>query len=166
MKSIYDDNDDSDDSESENNKNLKADKKTAQNFIEIKYSEEELKEAEKWSKKMEKCAQEEKAKRLKSLIDNLPKDIDGLLKYKINWDVIEKYKIIQNKIQSWLVDKLNDVFGMCDEDILKFLMLKLTNHVDGNEIISELKFLMDEEESEMFVIKLWRKLIFEMYSCE
>lgn len=62
-------------------------------------------------------------------------------------------------------EKISELLGESDEDILKFIVTKLSSHVKPNDLVDELKDLLDED-SEIFVIKLWRKLIFEMYNEE
>lgn len=140
-------------------------KKEVQTFVPIEYTEEEKKAVEKWEKRIEESANKEKRKRIKDLIDNIPKDKNDLFKYNINWKIIDDNNLVISKIYKWLDEKISELLGESDEDILKFIVTKLSSHVKPNDLVDELKDLLDED-SEIFVIKLWRKLIFEMYNEE
>ena len=95
-----------------------------------------------------------------TLIDKIPQDKQELFKYPIKWDVVKETKIVQNKMRPWVAKKMVEFLGEEEGTLVDFVCEKLPV-LKPTELISQLQVVL-EEESEVFVVKLYRMLIFEM----
>ncbi|OVA16074.1 PWI domain [Macleaya cordata] len=114
---------------------------------------------------------------LKQLVDSIPKTIEELLSYDINWDVYDKHEIEQ-RMRPWIYKKIIEIFedNILQEDpyfsnVVDYIVSATKdNHVRVRalrmlEILNDIFFLL-EDETELFMIKMWRFLIFEIERAE
>ncbi|TMW55613.1 hypothetical protein Poli38472_010495 [Pythium oligandrum] len=97
---------------------------------------------------------------VKSLIDQIPTDKDGLFAYHINWSAVDKHKIVEDKMIPWVRKKVLEYLGEEDKTMIDFLLKQLRAHALPQAILKELQAVLDDE-AEVFVKLLWRKLAFE-----
>merc|ERR1711879_598086 len=93
---------------------------------------------------------------VKSLIERIPVEREPLFAYPIEWDVIEKEKIIENKVKPWLVSKVAAYLE-------KFVLAKLKSKCTAEELFEDVQLALGSE-TELFVKLLWRLLIFHILS--
>ena len=77
----------------------------------------------------------------KSIIALIPKSKDELLKYNINWTIVDNYKIKRNKLKPWLDKKLIEYFD--DVDSFTSLILDKIGKNNPYEILDTLKKVYD-----------------------
>ena len=79
----------------------------------------------------------------KSIIAFIPKSKDELLKYNINWTIVDNYKIKRNKLKPWLDKKLIEYFD--DVDSFTSLILDKIGKNNPYEILDTLKKVLEDD---------------------
>lgn len=97
---------------------------------------------------------------LKALIEQIPTDTKGLFAYPVDWAAVSKYAILTDKMRPWITKKVLEYLGEEDATMVKFILDKLTARAKPAAIVDELHAILDDE-AEVFVKLLWRKLAFE-----
>eukprot|EP00210_Caulerpa_lentillifera_P004499 g4293.t1 len=97
----------------------------------------------------------------KELIDALPKTKDEIYNYEVKWDAYSAEEL-GPKIQTWVSKKISEILGFEEESLSSFIMNQLNQHQPPSELEQELfEVLEDKKETEVFIIKLYRTVIFE-----
>lgn len=95
----------------------------------------------------------------KNIISSIPTDIKELFSYPIQWDFVDKYKIIDD-LKDFISKKIKEIFSEEDPITIDFIYKKMLLHTTPQDLVNDLEFL--EKEAEVFTAKLWRMLIFKM----
>jgi RNA-binding protein 25 len=115
------------------------------------------------------------------LIDKIPSDKNELFGYKVDWALVEsvrryfcwrwwrriiyrlllQHHIVQSKMRPWVVKKIVEYLGEEETSLVDYICKKIQERERPQEILKQLQVVLDEE-AEVFVVKLWRMLIFEM----
>ncbi|KAI1295331.1 RNA-binding protein 25 [Halotydeus destructor] len=103
---------------------------------------------------------EEKRKQIKQLIDIIPTSKDELFKYSIEWSLVDN-NLMEKRIRPWINKKITDYLGEEDQPLLDFICSKLQAHTTARGILDDVAMVLDEE-AEIFVVKMWRLLIYEI----
>jgi RNA-binding protein 25 len=64
-------------------------------------------------------------------------------------------------MRPWITKKVIEYLGEEEKVLIDYICKKITEHQPPQEIQNQLSFVLDEE-TEIFVLKMWRLLIFEM----
>jgi len=107
---------------------------------------------------MDKARLKEEAKQM---IEKIPTEPQELFQYEIDWESIEQHKVVDEKVRPWVRKKMVEILGEEEPTLTEYLCKKLTERTRPMELLEQLKVVLDEEAS-MFVVKLWRFLIFSM----
>ncbi|KAI9475800.1 MAG: hypothetical protein EXX96DRAFT_506462 [Benjaminiella poitrasii] len=107
----------------------------------------------------ESLSAEERAKRVKELIDSIPSSQDELWAYAVKWDEMDEH-LINTKLHPFVSKKIVDLLGMEEEDLVNYVLQLVKDRKEPDELVSELEGALDED-ALVFVMKLWRALIFE-----
>lgn len=67
-------------------------------------------------------------------------------------------------MQPWIVKKVTDYIGEEEKSLVDFFLTKLKGHSNPTDILNDLQDVM-EDDAELFMKQLWRKLIFESLRC-
>jgi len=122
----------------------------------------------------------------KSIIDSIPTDKDELFNYTIDWAVVDKVRIsefvgiffllfvwlirllsvtqhelVQTKLKPWISRKIVEYLGAEESVLIEYICTQIAEHKPPSAIREELAIVL-EDEADVFVVKLWRMLIFEM----
>lgn len=100
----------------------------------------------------------------KQLIDMIPKTKDELFSYEINWAVYDKHEL-QERMRPWISKKITEFLGEEETTLVDYIVSKTKDHVRASEMLELLQAILDDE-AEMFVLKMWRMLIFEIKKVE
>ncbi|KAL1920459.1 uncharacterized protein VTP21DRAFT_836 [Calcarisporiella thermophila] len=135
-------------------------------FVPLVYSDDEGDSNEGKSKSGEgrpSARDEEQAERrrqqVKKLVDSIPADRDGLWRWDIKWEQLDD-TMVEQKLRPFVTKKIVDMLGETVEDLVKLILRRIRQRKKPGDLLSELKEPLDDE-AEMFVMKLWRMLIFE-----
>mmetsp|Transcript_6210 Transcript_6210/g.8654 ORF Transcript_6210/g.8654 Transcript_6210/m.8654 type:complete len:448 (+) Transcript_6210:162-1505(+) len=101
----------------------------------------------------------DKKEALKKLVDNIPTKKEDLFSYAVNWKMVDEYDLIQSVMRPWIVKKIIEYLGEEEESLTSFMVSKLQAHCQPGDLLEELSMVLDED-SEQFVLKLWRMLIY------
>ncbi|OAD06027.1 hypothetical protein MUCCIDRAFT_155224 [Mucor lusitanicus CBS 277.49] len=107
----------------------------------------------------EPMSSEERQRRVKQLIDSIPSSQEDLWKYTVKWDELNE-DLIETKLHPFVSKKIVDLLGMEEDDLVKFVLQFIRERKGPDELVSELEGALDED-ALVFVMKLWRALIFE-----
>ncbi|KAJ0506924.1 putative RNA recognition motif domain, PWI domain, RNA-binding domain superfamily [Helianthus annuus] len=100
----------------------------------------------------------------KQLIDTIPKTKDELFSYPINWVVYDKNGL-HERMRPWISKKITEFLGEEETTLVDYIVSSTQEHVTADEMLDRLQSILDDE-AEMFVLKMWRMLIFEIKKVE
>ena len=83
-----------------------------------------------------------------------------LWQFVIDWDKLSKSTVLERQIRPWLEEMSNEYIGGVEQKFIALVEKKLLSRSHPDKIIKIMKQLLDED-SEQFVIKLWKKLVLE-----
>jgi RNA-binding protein 25 len=64
-------------------------------------------------------------------------------------------------MRPWVTKKIAEYLGEEEKTLTDFIMTKVAQHCSPTDLLGQLQLVLDEE-AEVFVMKLWRLLIFEL----
>ncbi|KAG7295088.1 hypothetical protein JYU34_022014, partial [Plutella xylostella] len=111
------------------------------------------------SKEESKCA-EEKRRHIKSLIDKIPTQKEQLFQYKLDTEQIDN-TLMEKKIRPWINKKIIEYIGEPEPTLVDFICSKVLAGAAPAAILDDVCMVLDEE-AEVFVVKMWRLLIYEL----
>ncbi|CAN8244951.1 unnamed protein product [Cochlearia groenlandica] len=100
----------------------------------------------------------------KQLIDTIPKTKEELFSYEINWVMYDKHQL-HDRMRPWISKKIMEFLGEEEATLVDFIVSNTQHHVKASQMLELLQSILDEE-AEMFVLKMWRMLIFEIKRVE
>lgn len=103
----------------------------------------------------------EREEEAKQIVAMIPASKADLFNFQLSWDIVDEAEIVQKRMKPWVTKKIVEYLGEEEATLIEFVLAKMSNHMAPQEILDQLAFVL-EDEAEVFVIKLWRMLIFEM----
>lgn len=100
----------------------------------------------------------------KQLIDMIPKTKEELFSYEIDWAAYDKHQLHQ-RMRPWISKKIKEFLGEEENTLTDYIVSSTQEHVQASQMLERLQVILDEE-AEMFVLKMWRMLIFEIKKVE
>ncbi|XP_077237741.1 RNA-binding motif protein 25-like isoform X2 [Tasmannia lanceolata] len=100
----------------------------------------------------------------KQLIDMIPKTKEELFSYDINWAVYDKHEL-HERMRPWISKKITEFLGEEEATLVDYIVSSTKEHVRASQMLELLQSILDDE-AEMFVLKMWRMLIFEIKKVE
>ncbi|KAJ4711120.1 RNA-binding protein 25 [Melia azedarach] len=100
----------------------------------------------------------------KQLIDMIPKTKEELFSYEINWAVYDKHEL-HERMRPWISKKITEFLGEEETTLVDYIVSSTQEHVKASQMLELLQTILDDE-AEMFVLKMWRMLIFEIKKVE
>lgn len=97
----------------------------------------------------------------KQLVEKIPTEKSALFAYDVDWKSVDRLGIVDSSLKSWVVRKIVEYLGEEEATLTEFIMNKLLSHCQPQDLLTELQVVLDED-TEQFVIKLWRMLIFSI----
>lgn len=101
------------------------------------------------------------AEALKALIASIPTQRDALYAEPIDWPTLEAGGIVEAKLAPFIAKKMREYLGEDEPALVEHVASKLRSRVEAEALEAELAKVLDDEAS-VFVVKLWRMLLFEM----
>jgi RNA-binding protein 25 len=102
---------------------------------------------------------EEKRKHIKSIIDKIPTEKLDLFNYPLDRGEIDS--TIEKKIRPWINKKIIEYIGEPEPTLVDFICSKVLAGSPPQVILDDVQMVLDEE-AEVFVVKMWRLLIYEV----
>ncbi|XP_049933123.1 RNA-binding motif protein 25 isoform X2 [Nymphaea colorata] len=100
----------------------------------------------------------------KQLIDMIPKTKEELFSYDINWAIYDKHEL-HERMRPWISKKITEFLGEEETTLVDYIVTSTKDHVKASQMLELLQAILDDE-AEMFVLKMWRMLIFEIKKVE
>lgn len=72
---------------------------------------------------------------------------------------------LHERMRPWISKKITDFLGEEEPTLVDYIVSSTQEHVKATEMLERLQSILDEE-AEMFVLKMWRMLIFEIKKVE
>ncbi|KAL6598485.1 hypothetical protein ACP70R_046184 [Stipagrostis hirtigluma subsp. patula] len=100
----------------------------------------------------------------KQLIDMIPRTKEELFAYDINWVIYDKHEL-HERMRPWISKKIIEFLGEEESTLVDYIVSCTKDHVQAEKMLELLQSILDVE-AEMFVLKMWRMLIFEIKKVE
>ncbi|KAG8047271.1 hypothetical protein GUJ93_ZPchr0008g13958 [Zizania palustris] len=100
----------------------------------------------------------------KRLIDMIPRTKEELFAYDINWAIYDKHEL-HERMRPWIAKKIVEFLGEEESTLVDYIVSCTKDHVQASKMLELLQSILDVE-AEMFVLKMWRMLIFEIKKVE
>ena len=107
-----------------------------------------------------KSSDEDKRKHIKSLIEKIPTDKAALFEYNIDWDLVDN-QLMEKRIRPWVNKKIAEYIGEPEPTLTDFICSKVLAGSSPKSVLDDVQMVLDEE-AEVFVVKMWRLLIYEI----
>ena len=98
---------------------------------------------------------------IKSIVDMIPTSKNELFAFQIDWATVDSLQLLETKVRPWLCKKMVEYLGDAEDVLIDFIIKKLAEHASAMEVLGELEQVLDED-AEIFVVKMWRFLVFEV----
>ncbi|XP_056151679.1 RNA-binding protein 25 [Lampris incognitus] len=102
---------------------------------------------------------EEKRKHIKSLIEKIPTARPELFSYPLDWTMVDS-TLMDRRIRPWINKKIIEYIGEEEATLVDFVCSKVMAHSTPQGILDDVAMVLDEE-AEVFIVKMWRLLIYE-----
>uniref|UniRef100_A0A4W5MPM9 RNA binding motif protein 25b n=1 Tax=Hucho hucho TaxID=62062 RepID=A0A4W5MPM9_9TELE len=102
---------------------------------------------------------EEKRKHIKSLIEKIPTGKTELFSYPLDWSAVDP-TLMDQRIRPWINKKIIEYIGEEEATLVDFVCSKVMAHGTPQGILDDVAMVLDEE-AEVFIVKMWRLLIYE-----
>lgn len=113
--------------------------------------------------RMQVMTPEERKKMIKELIDRIPTARDDLFAYTIDWSYVDE-SLVEQRVKPWVNKKITEYIGEEEPTLVGFVCENITskagNPPNPKKILSDLAMVLDDE-SEVFMVKMWRLIIYE-----
>ncbi|KAI8339040.1 hypothetical protein BC941DRAFT_421950 [Chlamydoabsidia padenii] len=104
-------------------------------------------------------SEEERNQKIKSLISSIPSSEDDLWAWPIRWDVMND-GLVTEKLAPFVNKKIIELVGEEEQELESFILESIKKHMAPSDLVKELEMTLDED-ALIFVMKLWRTIIFE-----
>lgn len=101
----------------------------------------------------------ERKKAEKVLIKSIPTDKAAVFAFPVDWSVVDA-DLIAMRLKPWVNRKIAEFIGEEEQTLVDFICSKVSNHAPAKSILADVEAVLDDE-AEMFVVKMWRVIIFE-----
>ena len=102
----------------------------------------------------------DKKKLQRELIESIPSDKSKLFAYPLDWGVVDDW-LMSHRIKPWVNKKIVQYIGEEEGTLVDFICDKIRMRYPPDKIQQDITMVLDEE-AEVFVMKMWRLLIFEI----
>uniref|UniRef100_A0A8D3EA99 RNA binding motif protein 25b n=1 Tax=Scophthalmus maximus TaxID=52904 RepID=A0A8D3EA99_SCOMX len=102
---------------------------------------------------------EEKHKHIKSLIEKIPTGKPELFSYELDWTMVDT-TLMERRVRPWINKKIIEYIGEEEATLVDFVCSKVMAHSMPQSILDDVATVLDEE-AEVFIVKMWRLLIYE-----
>ncbi|XP_068593386.1 RNA-binding protein 25b [Cebidichthys violaceus] len=102
---------------------------------------------------------EEKRKHIKTLIEKIPTAKPELFLYPLDWSMVDT-TLMERRVRPWINKKIIEYIGEEEATLVDFVCSKVMAHSMPQSILDDVAMVLDEE-AEVFIVKMWRLLIYE-----
>ncbi|XP_071162710.1 RNA-binding protein 25-like [Mytilus edulis] len=102
---------------------------------------------------------EEKRAKIKHLIENIPTAKEELFSYPLDWTIVDQ-SLMDKRIKPWVNKKIIEYIGEEEPTLTDFICQKVMARSTPQSILNDVAMVLDEE-AEVFIVKMWRLLVYE-----
>ncbi|RKO84549.1 hypothetical protein BDK51DRAFT_48692 [Blyttiomyces helicus] len=102
---------------------------------------------------------EERNAAIQKLIIAIPADREKLFGWTVKWDFVNE-KLIETRLREFIMKQITEHLGFEEKDLVDFVVGIVRGHASAEKVLEELQGALGEE-SEVFVMKLWRRIVYE-----
>lgn len=102
---------------------------------------------------------QERNRKIKKLIEKIPTEKEKLFSYDVKWFLVDQH-LIDRRVTPWLKKRIVEYLGEEEATLIKYICKKIIEKSSPESILKDITVILDEE-AQVFVIKLWRLLIYE-----
>jgi len=102
---------------------------------------------------------EEKKKQIKQLIERIPTAKDELFAFDLIWDMVDS-TLMEKRIKPWINKKIIEYIGEEEQSLVEYICTKVVAKSTPTTILEDVQMVLDDE-AEVFVVKMWRLLVYE-----
>lgn len=136
--------------------NSKDEEEESEDSSKKKLSKIDTKEEE---EKKKLASADEKKKTIRNLIEKIPTSKEELFLFPIKMEMIDQ-NLVDKRIKPWVNKKIFEYIGEQEPTLVEFICSKVTAKSTPKNILEDVEMVLDEE-AEVFVVKMWRLLIYE-----
>ncbi|KAI4801704.1 hypothetical protein KUCAC02_019582 [Chaenocephalus aceratus] len=103
---------------------------------------------------------EEKRKNIKTLIEKIPTAKPELFSYPLDWTMVDT-TLMDRRVRPWINKKIIEYIGEEEATLVDFVCTKVMAHSMPQSILDDVAMVSLDEEAEVFIVKMWRLLIYE-----
>jgi len=111
-------------------------------------------------KEVAKTNLQDKKQKQRELIESIPSDKAKLFAYPLDWGVVDD-SLMNGRIKPWVNKKIVQYIGEEESTLVDFICDKIKLRYPPDKIQQDITMVLDDE-AEVFVMKMWRLLIFEI----
>ncbi|KAI0986134.1 hypothetical protein GJ496_005748 [Pomphorhynchus laevis] len=102
---------------------------------------------------------DEKKRAIKMLIESIPTTRSELFAYPIDWAQLDD-SMMATRVKPWVNKKIIEYIGEEEPTLTDFICQKINRNVGPEEILEDVRMVLDDE-AEVFVVKMWRLIVYE-----
>ncbi|CAF1128423.1 unnamed protein product [Adineta steineri] len=105
-------------------------------------------------------AQEEKRQAVRKLIENIPTKKEDLFTFPLDWSLLD-FNLMEKRIKPWVTKKIVEYIGEEEATLTDFICTSIMSKKSAETILSDIRVVLDDE-AEVFVVKMWRLIVYEI----
>ncbi|KAJ3290190.1 hypothetical protein HK104_006943 [Borealophlyctis nickersoniae] len=105
---------------------------------------------------------EERQAAIQALISQIPADREGLFAWPVRWDYLDEASLAI--LREFTGKKIMEYLQEEEQELVNFVMDKIKNRTSAEALVVEMTKMMEEEAADLFVKKLWRRVVYETES--
>lgn len=99
----------------------------------------------------------------KKIMDMVPTDKNELFEFRVDWSVVSRYNVIDEKIWPWVVKKVTEFLGEEEPTLVSFIVGEFKSRPTPEKLVKKLEGALGEDTVD-FVVQAWKLLVFETLS--
>jgi len=103
---------------------------------------------------------EEKRQAVRKLIESIPTKKEDLFTFSLDWSLLDA-SLMEKRIKPWVTKKIIEYIGEEEATLTDFICTSIMSKQNAESILSDIRVVLDDE-AEVFVVKMWRLLVYEI----
>ncbi|CAF1060251.1 unnamed protein product [Didymodactylos carnosus] len=103
---------------------------------------------------------DERRQAVRKLIESIPTKKEDLFAFSIDWSLLDSL-LMEKRIKPWVTKKIIEYIGEEEPTLTDFICTSIMSKQNAENILSDIRVVLDDE-AEIFVVKMWRLLVYEI----
>ncbi|CAF0775533.1 unnamed protein product [Didymodactylos carnosus] len=103
---------------------------------------------------------DERRQAVRKLIESIPTKKEDLFAFSIDWSLLDS-SLMEKRIKPWVTKKIIEYIGEEEPTLTDFICTSIMSKQNAESILSDIRVVLDDE-AEIFVVKMWRLLVYEI----